>query len=233
MVIGRKVLMVCAHQAPSSLDGSLKEVAEDQLSRQGCTVTVSDLYTMDFERRATGEPVTCFSPGACSNPEVFSYGVEAYEACKKRSLARDIIDEQKKVQEADLVIFQFPLHWFSVPAILKRWMDQVLRQGFAYKTTDSGRIPLLQGKLAVSLTRGNHMWNDMKNTVSADLQAYLWPLPHGVLHLCGFKVLAPQISSALEFTSKEERQGMVTSWTERLKTIWTEEPIKPRCTFKP
>ena len=51
------------------------------------------------------------SAGALSNPEFFSYGVEVYEAYKKRSLTSDIIDEQKKVQEADLVIFQvcFPL----------------------------------------------------------------------------------------------------------------------------
>jgi ribosyldihydronicotinamide dehydrogenase (quinone) len=50
--------------------------------------------------------LTFSSPGPLSNPEVFNYGVEAYEACKKRSLASDIIEEQKKVQEADLVIFQ-------------------------------------------------------------------------------------------------------------------------------
>lgn len=51
------------------------------------------------------------SPGALSNPKVFSYGVEAYEAYKKQSLTSDIVDEQKKVQDADLVIFQvcFPL----------------------------------------------------------------------------------------------------------------------------
>lgn len=46
------------------------------------------------------------SPGVLCNPDFFRYGVEAYEACKKRSLTSDIIDEQKKVQEADLVIFQ-------------------------------------------------------------------------------------------------------------------------------
>ncbi|XP_007933580.1 ribosyldihydronicotinamide dehydrogenase [quinone]-like [Orycteropus afer afer] len=187
---GKKVLIVNAHQVPSSLDGSLKSVAEDELSRQGCMVTVSDLYTMDFEPRATGEDIW----GVCSNLKCFSYGIEAYETCKKRSLARDIMDEQKKVQEADLVIFQ--------------------------------------GKLAVSLTRGDQVWNDMKDSVNADSQAYLWPLPHGVLYLCGFKVLAPQISSAPNFTSEEEKNGMVASWAQRLKTIWTEEPIKPRCTLK-
>lgn len=50
--------------------------------------------------------MACSSPGALSNPKFFNYGVEAYEAFKKRSLASDITDEQKKVQEADLVIFQ-------------------------------------------------------------------------------------------------------------------------------
>ncbi|XP_059544431.1 ribosyldihydronicotinamide dehydrogenase [quinone] isoform X2 [Myotis daubentonii] len=125
---GKKVLIVYAHQEPRSFNGCLKKVAVETLSKQGCTVTVSDLYAMDFEPRATRNDIT----GPLSNPEVFSYGVEAYEACKKRSLTSDIVDEQKKVQEADLVIFQFPLYWFSVPAILKGWMDRVLCQGFAF-----------------------------------------------------------------------------------------------------
>lgn len=50
---GRKVLIIYAHQEPKSLNGSLKRVAVEELSRQGCTVTVSDLYAMQFEPRAT------------------------------------------------------------------------------------------------------------------------------------------------------------------------------------
>ncbi|XP_012859419.1 ribosyldihydronicotinamide dehydrogenase [quinone]-like [Echinops telfairi] len=196
----------------------------------GCCKDKEVLCGELFKPPQTGKK--CPMNSIFSNPEFFSYGVESYEACKKKSLARDILDEQKKVREADLVIFQFPLHWFSVPAVLKGWMDRVLRQGFAYETTEFGRITLLKGKLAVSLTRGDQLWNDMKDTISSDLQAYLWPLPHGVLYLCGFKILAPQISSVLEFTSEEERESMVASWAQRLKTIWTEEPIKPRCTFR-
>ncbi|XP_057554286.1 ribosyldihydronicotinamide dehydrogenase [quinone] isoform X3 [Hippopotamus amphibius kiboko] len=125
---GKKVLIVYAHQEPTSFNGSLKDVAVAELSRQGCTVTVSDLYAMDFEPRATRKDIT----GALCNPEFFSYGVEVYEACKKQSLASDIIEEQRKIQEADLLIFQFPLYWSSVPAILKGWMDRVLCQGFAF-----------------------------------------------------------------------------------------------------
>ncbi|XP_035882483.1 ribosyldihydronicotinamide dehydrogenase [quinone] isoform X4 [Phyllostomus discolor] len=99
---GKKVLIIYAHQEPRSFNGSLKKVAVDELHKQGCTVTVSDLYAMDFEPRATRKDIT----GPLSNPKFFSYGVEAYEAFKKRSLTSDILDEQKKVQEADLVIFQ-------------------------------------------------------------------------------------------------------------------------------
>ncbi|XP_019607941.2 ribosyldihydronicotinamide dehydrogenase [quinone] isoform X2 [Rhinolophus sinicus] len=185
---GKKVLIVYAHQEPRSFNGSLKKVAVDELREQGCTVIVSDLYAMDFEPRATRKDIT----GALSNPEFFSYGVEAYEACKKGALTSDIIDEQKKVQEADLVIFQFPLYWFSMPAILKGWMDRVLCQGFAF---------------------------DLPGFYDSGF------LKHGALHFCGFKVLAPQISFAPELASEEERKGMVASWAQRLKTIWTEEPI--------
>uniref|UniRef100_A0A2K5RP44 N-ribosyldihydronicotinamide:quinone dehydrogenase 2 n=1 Tax=Cebus imitator TaxID=2715852 RepID=A0A2K5RP44_CEBIM len=181
---GKKVLIVYAHQEPRSFNGSLKNVTVDELSRQGCTVTVSDLYAMNFEPRATRKDIT----GALSNPEVFSYGVEMYEAYKKRSLPGDITDEQKKVQEADLVIFQ-------------------------------GKLALL------SVTTGGTAEMYTKTGVSGDFRYFLWPLQHGTLHFCGFKVLAPQINFAPEIASKEERKGMVAAWAQRLQTIWKEEPI--------
>ncbi|XP_040840025.1 ribosyldihydronicotinamide dehydrogenase [quinone] [Ochotona curzoniae] len=220
---GKKVLIVYAHQEPKSFNGSLKRVAVEELSKQGCTVTVSDLYAMDFEPRATRKDIT----GAVSNPEVFSYAVEVYEAYKQRSLSSDIIEEQKKVQEADLVIFQFPLYWFSVPAILKGWMDRVLCQGFAFDFPEIYDSGLLKGKLALlSLTTGSTAEMYSKAGISGDFRYFLWPLQHGTLHFCGFQVLNPQISFAPEFVSEAERKAMVTSWAQRLQNIWQEEPIQ-------
>lgn len=219
---GKKVLIVYAHQEPRSFNGSLKKVAVDELSKQGCTVTVSDLYAMDFEPRATRRDIT----GTLCNPEFFNYGVEAYEACKTRSLTSDIIDEQKKVLEADLVIFQFPLYWFSVPAILKGWMDRVLCQGFAFDIPGFYDSGFLKNKLALlSFTTGGTAEMYTKNGVSGDFRYFLWPLQHGALHFCGFKVLAPQISFAPELVSEEEKRGMIASWAQRLRNIWKEEPI--------
>ncbi|XP_057160756.1 ribosyldihydronicotinamide dehydrogenase [quinone] isoform X1 [Ursus arctos] len=243
---GKKVLIVYAHQEPRSFSGSLKKVAVEELSKQGCAITISDLYAMDFEPRATRKDVIARPQGptpggvsvsghslwgvqmtgALSNPQFFNYGVEAYEAFKKRSLASDITDEQKKVQEADLVIFQFPLYWFSVPAILKGWMDRVLCQGFAFDIPGFYDSGFLKNKLALlSLTTGGTAEMYGKTGVSGDFRYFLWPLQHGALHFCGFKVLAPQISFAPEIASEEERKAMVASWAQRLKTIWEEEPI--------
>lgn len=44
----------------------------------------------------------------------------------------DIDKEQQRLSEHDVIIFQFPLYWYSTPAILKEWQDLVLEYGFAY-----------------------------------------------------------------------------------------------------
>jgi putative NADPH-quinone reductase len=44
----------------------------------------------------------------------------------------DIDREQQRLAEHDVVMFLFPLFWYSTPAILKEWQDLVLEHGFAY-----------------------------------------------------------------------------------------------------
>lgn len=44
----------------------------------------------------------------------------------------DIDKEQRRLLAHDVIIFQFPLYWYSTPAILKEWQDLVLEYGFAY-----------------------------------------------------------------------------------------------------
>lgn len=46
----------------------------------------------------------------------------------------DVEAEQQALLEADAIVFQFPFFWYSVPGILKHWMDVVLSYGFAYGT---------------------------------------------------------------------------------------------------
>ena len=44
----------------------------------------------------------------------------------------DIAAEQAALVAADIIVFQHPLFWFATPALLKRYMDEVLQYGFAY-----------------------------------------------------------------------------------------------------
>lgn len=47
----------------------------------------------------------------------------------------DVEAEQKALLQADIVVLQFPLFWYSVPALLKHWIDEVFTYGFAYGTS--------------------------------------------------------------------------------------------------
>lgn len=61
-----------------------------------------------------------------------NYSREAAKCYKKKTLAPYIMEEIEKISWADLLFFQFPLYWYSLPAILKGWIDKVLIEGFAY-----------------------------------------------------------------------------------------------------
>jgi putative NADPH-quinone reductase len=55
----------------------------------------------------------------------------------------NIDKEQQRLLEHDVIIFQFPLYWYSTPSILKEWQDLVLEYGFAYGQDGTA----LQGKV--------------------------------------------------------------------------------------
>lgn len=47
----------------------------------------------------------------------------------------DVEKEQQRLLAHDIIVFQFPLYWYSSPAIIKEWQDLVLEYGFAYGKT--------------------------------------------------------------------------------------------------
>lgn len=63
----------------------------------------------------------------------------------------DIEAEQRKLIEADTVIWQFPLMWYSCPSIMRRYLEGVLSYGFAYGSSGS---KLENKRLIASITTG-------------------------------------------------------------------------------
>lgn len=63
----------------------------------------------------------------------------------------DIAVEQARLIAHDVIVLQFPLFWYSGPALLKEWIDLTLEHGFAYGTGGDR----LQGKvLQLAITTG-------------------------------------------------------------------------------
>ena len=63
----------------------------------------------------------------------------------------DIAKEQDYVRQADIIVFQFPLYWYSFPAIIKNWVEKVFAHGFAYGSTGNA---LKRKHLLLSFTVG-------------------------------------------------------------------------------
>ena len=63
----------------------------------------------------------------------------------------DIKEEQRLLEEHDIIVWQHPFYWYSSPSLLKEWIDVVLQHGFAYGRDGKA----LEGKKVItSITSG-------------------------------------------------------------------------------
>ncbi|KAM9860485.1 NAD(P)H dehydrogenase [quinone] 1 isoform 2-T2 [Aulostomus maculatus] len=222
----KTVLIVYAHQDPGSFNAAVRDVAVQELEEQGYRVTVSDLYAINFRANATQDDII----GELKNPKLFQYGEETMHAWMEKRLSEDIVAEQHKVEAADIIIFQFPLYWFSVPAIMKGWMDRVLTQGFAFSLERMYNNGIFKDKKAMlSFTTGATETMFRPDGINGDINVTLWPLQNGTLHFCGFQVLAPQIFWSPAHSTPGVRTSMLEGWRARLKGLLAEKPL----TFAP
>ena len=63
----------------------------------------------------------------------------------------DVEAEQKKLVGADIIVLQFPIFWYSMPALLAKWMEDVFVHGFSHGATGKA---LTHKKLLLSFTTG-------------------------------------------------------------------------------
>ncbi|XP_067351499.1 NAD(P)H dehydrogenase [quinone] 1 isoform X2 [Channa argus] len=169
----KTALIVYAHQSSASFNAAVLDVAVQELTEQGYRVIVSDLYAMKFRADTTQDDII----GDLKNPELFQYGEETMHAWMEGRLSDDIVAEQRKLEQAELVIFQFPLYWFSVPGIMKGWMDRVLTQGFAFSLEKMYNNGTFKGKKAMlSFTTGATQSMFQPDGINGDINITLWPL---------------------------------------------------------
>uniref|UniRef100_A0A8C5QXK9 NAD(P)H dehydrogenase [quinone] 1 n=1 Tax=Leptobrachium leishanense TaxID=445787 RepID=A0A8C5QXK9_9ANUR len=217
----KRALVVLAHQEKTSFSHAMKEAAVESLKKKGWEVTVSDLYAKKFSPVLSRDDIL----GDPEDPQNFKYSPESMKAWKEGRLSKDIMEEQKNLEAADLVIFQFPMYWFGLPAMLKGWFDRVLTQGFAYSMQnmyDDGNFKNKKALLSFSTGGLESMYTP--TGINGDMNVILWPIHQGILHFCGFQVLEPQIVYSIAHTSPEKRSVILEAWQARLGKI-CEKPM--------
>lgn len=121
----------------------------------------------------------------------------------------------------------FPLWWFSVPAILKGWVDRVFAMGRTYGGGHIYETGIFSGKKALlSLTTGGKEADYLKNGFNGDLLSMLKPLHRGILQFTGFSVLQPQVVYGPARISPAERAAALSGWCSRLQDVFKETPIE-------
>jgi NAD(P)H dehydrogenase (quinone) len=220
-MIDMQVLLVYAHQEPKSFNAALRDLAVDVLTESGHTVEVSDLCAMKFNPVGGKHDFT-----RLADPDYFKYGVEQTRATEARTFAADVAAEQEKLFRADFLIFQFPLWWFGLPAILKGWVDRVFAAGLTYGGGRFYSNGVLRGRRAMlSLTTGGPTTMYGPRGLNGDLDTLLYPINHGILYFVGFDVLPPFVAYAATRSTPEQRRDYLREYAQRLRTWQTTTPL--------
>ncbi|MEV0645039.1 NAD(P)H-dependent oxidoreductase [Phytomonospora sp. NPDC050363] len=224
-----KVLIVYAHPEPRSLNGALKDLAVTTLEGAGHEVRVSDLYAMRWKSHLDAEDF-----GASAGPDRLSVVKDSGRAFTEGTQSADIAAEQAKLMWADTIVFQFPLWWYTMPAILKGWVDRVFSYRFAYgvgvhdETHYGDRFGegTLAGKRAMlSLTIGGMEPHYSDRGINGPIDDLLFPIHHGILYYPGLTVLPPFTVFGSEWMDDDAFGPIRAQWVERLLKLEATDPI--------
>lgn len=226
------ILIVYAHPEPRSLNGSLKEAAVAHLQQAGHQVQVSDLYAMQWKSQM--DPADSL---AAIHNDRFDPSLHSQYAFENGVQREDIAGEQDKLRWADAVIFQFPLWWFSMPAILKGWFDRVYAYGFAYGVGEHndhhwgdryGEGTLAGKRAMLIVTTGGWESHYSARGINGDIDDILFPIQHGMLHYPGFDVLPPLVIYRAGKTDAARYAELRQQLIRRLDNLWQTTPLPYR-----
>ncbi len=139
----------------------------------------------------------------------------------------DVAAEQARLQAAQLVVMLHPIHWYSMPALMKLWLDDVLAHGWAY-----GGGTALQGKdlWLVATTGGTEASYHPQGYNRYFFDAFLPPYEQ-TSALCGMRFLPPLIFHGAHRASNDEVASHIEVFRERLATYpdWPEMDDLEQC----
>jgi putative NADPH-quinone reductase len=178
------ISIILAHPNPGSFNHAIADAAADTLRQNGHHVILHDLCQEQF-------------------PPLLS----AAELQKNAKLEPVIAQHTGEIVPADGIIIVHPNWWGMPPAILKGWIDRVLRMEVAYRfvANDQGEgvpVGLLKAKAAIVFNTANTPENREREIFGDPLEA-LWK--KCIFDLCGVKNVQRRTFSVVITSTPEQR----------------------------
>ncbi len=135
------VLIIYCHPSKESYTHQILKQLKEVLKNESIKFEISDLYEMDFQSEMTEQ-------------EYMREGLLNFNL----PISQDVKQEQGKIENADCIIFLYPVWWSDCPAKLKGWFDRVYSVGYAYGHDKSGKEneKMKTVKYGISLCTAGH-----------------------------------------------------------------------------
>lgn len=140
----------------------------------------------------------------------------------------DVAREQAALSQARLVVLMHPIQWYSMPALQKLWLDEVLTYGWAYGGSDSGSESpgsALRGKdlWLVATTGGPEASYHPEGYNRYFFDAFLPPYEQTAA-LCGMRFLPPLVLHGAHSASQQDLLSHIQTLAQRLQSYpdWQE-----------
>lgn len=189
-----KISVILGHPYEESFNAAIAHIAVETLKENGHTVMFHDLYSENF------------------NPVISG-----------KELHLDTADDelvalhQREIREADGIIIIHPNWWGQPPAILKGWVDRVLRENVAYTFPvgdNGGGLPigLLKAKAGIVFNTSNTP-EKRENEIFGDPLQRLWR--DCIFDFCGVTTFERKMFRIIADSSAEQRER----WLEEVKGV--------------
>lgn len=181
-----KISVILGHPYDKSLNHAIASEAVDTLNENGHDVRFHDLYMEDFD------PV-----------------IRDEELITDRSEDVLVRTHCSEIRDADGIIIIHPNWWGQPPAILKGWVDRVLREKVAYRfdeNNDGSGLPigLLKAKAAIVFNTSNTP-GERENTVFGDPLEKIWR--NCIFDFCGVRNYSRRMFRTIAGSTQEQREA--------------------------
>ncbi|QND48435.1 NAD(P)H-dependent oxidoreductase [Rhizobium lusitanum] len=167
-------LIVVAHPDQKSLSHSVAaHLAEGvSLAGEGDTFEIADLAAEAFDPRFTAADIALH--------------------LRQAPPATDVAAEQARIDRADALVLVYPVYWWSMPGLLKGWIDRVFTNGWAYDEGPDGKSEKKLRHLKVHLIAigGASLRTYARHGYFGAMKTQI---DHGIFDYCGARVVTSEL----------------------------------------